>query len=199
MHHTHCCGPWGGPDADPALGLLCGCPIEKPASCRTAATLVQMPLASCPLELCTPYPLHCGTECPLLTAPDCKMLGLIQWAGGGDTLSHGKKCILYEIISQSLLSATSCTVYYKQGIIPRLTRYKSLGLLLFSAGLVTLICCQPPASFRSTYSMGKREDGLARCIQQTEKLALRQHPHCLSFVHGELPVLLWLSPLYCLS
>lgn len=93
---------------------------------------------------------------------------------------HPLTCIFHEIKSQNLLLATWCTIYYKQGKIPRytsnLTRYKSLRLLLFSVGLLTLICCQTPASFRSTYGTGKREDGLAHCVRRTWKLAHRQHP-----------------------
>lgn len=37
VQHTHHRGPQGGPEADPALGLVRCCPTEKPASCRTVA------------------------------------------------------------------------------------------------------------------------------------------------------------------
>lgn len=66
-------------------------------------------------------------------------------------------------------------------------------LLLFLISLLTLICCQLPSSFRATYVEGGRA-GPSRATHV--EVGSQKTPCCLSFVHGELPVLLRLSPLY---
>jgi len=68
-------------------------------------------------------------------------------------------------------------------------------LRLFSVSLLAWICCRPLSSFRATYGEGGQAGpSPATYVEAGSQTA----PRCLSFVHGELPVLLRLSPLYYL-